>query len=507
VAAGEIPGTTQQVTLPQLGESVSGGTIVAWLVEVGDEIELDDPIAEISTDKVDTEIPSPVTGTVTRLLVEVDAEVEVGQAILEMASSAATPATGDAPSAAEPTPATEPDPGAASRAPAPPRGSSSPSSPTSDRPPPDRDRRLSPRVRRLLGEHGLEPEGIRGTGPGGRITPADVQRAAAGPGEGPSWRGLRLSPLVRRLLREHDLDPRRLSGSGPGGRVTPDDVRAAAAATPDEPTAATPTPEPASATAPASAPSRVASPPGGSDDRQTVEPLTRTRKVIAERMMTSLHTTAQLTAAVDADVTRVMHVRARIRDVAKARYGFAPSPLAFIAKATARALQRHPVINASIDTDAGTVTYHRAVNLGIAVDTPNGLMVPVLHDAHELGVMALQERINDLAARARDRKLRPDDVTGGTFTITNTGSAGTLFDTPILNPPEAAILATPIIEKRPVIVQDDAGNDQIAIRHRTYLCLSYDHRLIDGADAARFLTDLAHQLDATDWTQEVAELT
>jgi pyruvate dehydrogenase E2 component (dihydrolipoamide acetyltransferase) len=223
-------------------------------------------------------------------------------------------------------------------------------------------------------------------------------------------------------------------------------------------------------------------------------------------MILSLLTTAQLTAAVEADVTRIMHVRGRRRDAARARYGFAPSPLAFIVKAACWTLARHPVINASIDTEAGTVTYHRPVHLGMAVDAPNGLIVPVIHHADELTVMALQGRINDVAARARDRKLRPEDVQGGTFTITNTGSGGTLFDTPILNPPEAAILATPKIEKRPVVITDDAGNDTVAIRQRTYLCLSYDHRLIDGADAARFLTDLAARLEATDWEQELAEL-
>lgn len=463
--------TTQQVNLPQLGESVSGGTIVAWLVEPGDEIAVDQPIAEISTDKVDTEIPSPVAGTVVRHLAEVDAEVEVGQPILEVGGSGDS---GEQPEQADQA-ATDP--------------------PGDDRP----VGRLSPRVRRLLGEHGLEPTEIHGTGSGGRITPDDVERAAGrrdagNPPGGHAWRGLRLSPLVKRLLREHDLDPTRIDGSGTDGRITPDDVHAASQ-TDDGPAGRADT-----------TPSTPA-PAGNGDDRARTEPLSRTRKVIAERMLTSLQTTAQLTAAVEADVTRMMHARARTRDAARARYGITPSPLAFAAKATCRALARHPVINASIDTDAGTVTYHHPVNLGVAVDTPEGLIVPVIHDAHELGVMALQQRINDLAARARDRKLQPDDVTGGTFTITNTGSGGTLFDTPILNPPEAAILATPTIEKRPVVIADEAGNDSIAIRQRTYLCLSYDHRLIDGADAARFLTDLAAQFDETDWEQEVAELT
>jgi pyruvate dehydrogenase E2 component (dihydrolipoamide acetyltransferase) len=486
---------TQQVSLPQLGESVSSGTIVAWLVEPGDPVEVDDPIAEISTDKVDTEIPSPIAGTVVRRLVEVDAEVEVGEPILEIRTSGegGAPADQGGPGPTDP-PSTVPGAGTDDTE----TGSAQAAG---TRPAPGD--RLSPKVRRLLGEHGLEPADVEGTGADGRITPDDVLRAAAArTSDGPttsgsaaaSWRGLRLSPLVKRLLRDHDLDPRSLRGTGSQGRVTPHDVRAAAQLTAARRTAATASVEEALA-------------PGASEDgRSRVEPLSRTRKVIAQRMLTSLQTTAQLTAAVEADVTRIMHARARFRDAATARYGFAPSPVAFIAKATCRALGRHPAINASIDTAAGTVTYHRPVHLGIAVDTPNGLMVPVVHDAHDLNVMALQERINDLAARTRDRKLSPDDVRGGTFTITNTGSGGVLFDTPILNPPEAAILATPRIEKRPAVVTDNDGTDSIAIRQRTYLCLSYDHRLIDGADAARFLTDLTAQLDQTDWEQELAEL-
>lgn len=355
----------------------------------------------------------------------------------------------------------------------PPLGESTDGGTVAARPRPDG--RLSPLVRRLLGEHGLRPEEVDGTGPRGRITPDDVHAASTA---GPVAQRSRLSPLVKRLLREHELEPDDVHGTGSGGRITPDDVRAAATSSPE--------PQPHA--------------------QSRVESLTRPRKIIAERMLTSLQTTAQLTAAVEADLTRIMHLRSQLREAARTRFGMSLSPLAFAAKATCRTLLRHPVINASIDTDAGTVTFHRGVDLGIAVDTEHGLMVPVIRGAHELSVLALQERIDDLAARARSRELRPDDVGGATFTVSNTGSRGTLFDTPILNPPEAAILATPKIEKRPVVVTDDDG-DRIAVRHRTYLCLSYDHRLIDGADAARFLTDLATQLDEADWEQELAELT
>jgi 2-oxoglutarate dehydrogenase E2 component (dihydrolipoamide succinyltransferase) len=223
-------------------------------------------------------------------------------------------------------------------------------------------------------------------------------------------------------------------------------------------------------------------------------------------MSASIRTTAQLTSAVEADVTRIMSLRARVRDAAKARHGVSLSPMAFLAHATVRALTEHPMLNGSIDVEAGTYTLNAGVGLGIAVDAPAGLMVPVIRDAQTLGPVSLQLRIADLAERARNKRITADDLSGGTFTITNTGSRGSLFDTPILNPPEVGILATPAIEKRPVVVTDADGTDRIAIRHRTYLCLTYDHRLVDGADAARFLGDLAQLVDSDDWGPEVDEL-
>jgi len=493
---------TATVALPQLGESVASGTIVAWLVEIGDPVVVDQPIAEVSTDKVDTEIPSSRAGTVTRFLVELDQEVNVGEPLLELAVDGdVRDGVGDDRNGTSP--------GTTAAA-----VTSTPSAATSTTTPtgaaPDRIRGdhgpLSPLVKRLLRERDVDPARVEGTGTNGRITPDDVRAQTGGGPVGPrSGTGL-LSPLVRRLLGEHGLEPQDIAGTGQDGRVTPDDVRAAARAGADADTS------PAAASAPtgtsASAPSRprdeveVHTLPDGS----RVEPLSRTRSVIAERMVTSLQTSAQLTAAVEADVTRLMHARGRHKDAYRARYGHSLSPLALIARAVCRTLARHPVLNASIDTDAGSVTYHRDIDLGIAVDAPNGLIVPTIRAANQLTAPALQQRIADLASRARERKLRPDDVGGSTFTITNTGSAGTLFDTPILNPPEVGILATPTIEKRPVVVQDAGGNDQIAIRQRTYLCLSYDHRLVDGADAARFLTDLAHHLDTADWDQELGEL-
>jgi len=432
-----------EVTLPELCESVEGGTLVAWLVAEGDTVAAGQAIAEVSTDKVDTEVPSPRSGTVTRLVAAVDDAIAIGGVLLELDES------DDAPVAAAPS------------APA--------AAPTA-----------APRT----GEAAATPASA----------PAPVRAAPApAPAASAEAASLRTSPLVRRLAREHALDPARLHGTGPGGRVTHEDLLAALAGGASQ----------AGASAPAGtrlAPPRTA-PAGG-----RTEKLSRTRKVIAERMHASIQTTAQLTSAVEADVTRIMSLRSRVRDVAKARHGVSLSPMAFLAHATVRALAEHPLLNGSIDVDAGTFTLHDGVGLGIAVDAPTGLMVPVIRDAQTLGPVSLQLRIADLADRARNKRITPDDLSGGTFTITNTGSRGSLFDTPILNPPEVGILATPAIEKRPVVITAADGTDRIAIRHRTYLCLTYDHRLIDGADAARFLGDLARFVDSDEWGPEVDEL-
>jgi pyruvate dehydrogenase E2 component (dihydrolipoamide acetyltransferase) len=469
------------VSLPQLGESVDSGTIVSLLVEVGDEVAIDQPLVEVSTDKVDTEVPSPAAGRVTAILVDPDQVVAVGDPLLELDGEETGPVPVAEPVAEHATPSSSPPP-APLAAPAGGSGAAG--------------HRLSPLVKRLLRDTGLPVDAVSATGPGGRITPGDVHTAAARSQP-------RLSPLVKRLLAEHELVASGVSGSGPDGRITPDDVRAAATGSgPPSGEDRADAPSSPATDQPGPADSR---PPAPHRDGDRVEPLTRMRRIVAQRMLESLQTTAQLTAAVEADVTRIMHVRAQVNEAYRARYGSSLSPLAFIARSLCRTLVRHPMLNASIDTEAGEVTYHRAVNLGIAVDTPQGLMVPIIPDAEHLNVVGLQQRIADLARRARDRELTPDDIRGGTFTVTNTGSRGSLFDTPILNPPEVGILATPVIEKRPVVVTGADGSDRVAIRQRTYLCLTYDHRLVDGADAARFLSDLSADLDGDGWAQELAE--
>ena len=476
-----------EVELPQLGESVEEGVITAWLVSVGDAVEVDQPIVEISTDKVDTEIPSPVAGTITELKAEVDDTVEVGQtiALIGDADEAADDGGDEGADAPRDDDADGGDGAAvpadegedAERAPA--KASDAPAkTPASGGGPSDdgqasRDGAVSsstaltsPLTRKLLREAGLSPDQVQGTGPGGRITREDAERAIA-------------------------------SGGEPATAATSDDAPAPSAAP-------SVTPPPAVVDAPSERQRPPASPTqidfGG--ERSVTQDLTRIRKAIARSMMESLQTTAQLTAAVEVDLTSVMNLRAAKKDAFKAKEGASLSPLPIISRAVCMVLPRHPVVNSSMDTDAGTVTYHRNVNLGMAVDTERGLLVPNIKDAQDLTIPGLARQIGELAKRTRDKKLQPDEISGGTFTITNTGSVGTLFDTPILNPPEVAILATCSVEKRPVVVSDAYG-DSIAIRWMSYFCLSYDHRMVDGADAARFLQDLKYVLETHDFATEL----
>ena len=422
-----------EVQLPQLGESVTEGIITAWLVSPGDTVAIDQPLVEISTDKVDTEIPSPIAGTVSELRANVDDTVQVGQVIAVISADASAPA---APAAAAPAPAAAaapatPTPAAAAPAPAPAAAAPATASPA-----------------------------------GTASSPASTANGAV------------TSPLVRRALADAGVTSA-VAGSGVGGRVTRADAARAAAS---------------------AGSSRVRIDFGG--EQVKVETLSRIRRAIADSMMRSLQTSAQLTAAVEADVTSIMQLREQHKGAFRATHGVNLSPLALIARVVLEVLGRHPVLNAAIDVDAGTVTYHAGVNLGIAVDTDRGLLVPNIKDAQDLDVAGIARAIDDLATRSRERNVTPDDVFGGTFTITNTGSRGTMFDTPILNPPEAAILATCAIEKRPVVVEDEVG-ESVAIRSMTYLCLTYDHRLVDGADAARFLTEVKDRLATIDLSHEV----
>jgi pyruvate dehydrogenase E2 component (dihydrolipoamide acetyltransferase) len=460
----------QEVKLPQLGESVTEGTITAWLVEEGAQVEEDEPLFEISTDKIDTEVPSPASGVLQEIRAQVDDTVEVGEVVAVIAED------GEA-AAEDEEPAEEPDEAAEAEAAADVEEREAAAAEEVDE---EAETDEEPAEEQEEEEPSEEPE------------PAPAARTR---GDETDGEAALLSPIVRRMVREHDLDPSRIEGSGKGGRITRSDVERAieAGTAPREAPAAT-----------AEAPARAA--PAGRKPHENVrgrtEKVSRVRAAIARHMWESLQTTAQLTAAREADVTAIMTLRARAKDAFAEREGVPLSPLPFFARAVCMVLPRHEALNASIDVEAGQVKFYDTINLGIAVDAPQGLIVPNIKDAQDKTVPALAREIYDLADRVRNKKITPDDVQGGTFTVTNTGSRGVLFDTPVLNPPETGILATPTIEKRPVVISRD-GSDAIAVRHMTYLCLTYDHRMVDGADAARFLADLIETLEEHDWAAEI----
>jgi pyruvate dehydrogenase E2 component (dihydrolipoamide acetyltransferase) len=479
------------VELPQLGESVTEGIITAWLVEVGDTVEVDQPIVEISTDKVDTEIPSPVAGTVQELKAGVDDTIEVGQviAVIGEGDAAGSGGEGDATSG----------------------GQEEATSGDTE----DADEQADAGDGQDTPQHGDSGrgEGDGGAQPAAASSSAEQAPTSSSTGQaGGTTGGTLTSPLVRKLLREAGLDTADVKATGPGGRITREDAERAIAAggeasqaqAPAASAAGTVTPPPAVQAVAASTERPEPSPTqvdfGG--ERSVTQELSRVRKAIAKGMQESLQSTAQLTAAVEVDMTAIMNLRTAIKDDFKAREGVSLSPLPFICRAVTMTIPRHPTVNSSMDLESGTGTFHRYVNLGMAVDTDRGLLVPNMKDAQDLTVAGLARAIADIANRTRNKKIQPDEITGATFTVTNTGSRGTLFDTPILNPPEVAILAACAIEKRPVVISDAYG-DSIAIRWMTYLCMTYDHRMLDGADAARFLQDLKWVLEHHDFRPEL----
>ena len=416
------------ISMPALGESVSEGTVTRWLKNVGDSVAIDEPLLEVSTDKVDTEIPSPVAGTLLSIDVPVDTTVAVGARLALIGTAGAQPVA-PVPVVAAPVVAA-PVPPTPVVAPAPVVPAPVVAAPVVSQP----DAYVTPLVRKLAAELGVDLGKVKGTGIGGRIRKEDVQAAA-----------VPVAPVV----------------AAPIAAVVPSTPRPSAAA--------------------------------GSPLRGQTVTMSRLRKVIASRMVESLHISAQLTTVIEVDVTKI----ARLRDRAKAKFeereGVKLTYLPFFAVAVCEALKQHPVVNSSVEGDQ--ITYHAAEHLGIAVDTERGLLVPVLHDAGNLNMGGVARKIADLAARTRDNKITPDELGGGTFTITNTGSRGALFDTPIVNQPQVAILGLGAIVKRPMVVRGEDGGETIAIRSMVYLALSYDHRVVDGADAARFLVTLKERLE------------
>ena len=491
-AAGQSGGTGggsgTPVTLPALGESVTEGTVTRWLKQVGDEVAVDEPLLEVSTDKVDTEIPSPVAGTLLEIKVQEDETVEVGAELAIVGSGDAAPSGGGepAPAPAEekaPEPEPEPAPKAADesdQSDGAPQASTQTAAPE-PAPQPAPEQPAQPAQAAPQAEAKPEPQ----------AAPQAAPRAAADADGGAE--GAYVTPLVRKMAAEHGVDLSTVKGTGVGGRIRKQDVLDAAAAAKAQP-------EPAAAKAAAAAPAggqaAAPAPTTPSPLRGRTEPLSRLRKVIAKRMVESLQTSAQLTTVVEVDVTAIARLRDAVKTEFAAREGVKLSFMPFFAKATVDALKQHPSLNASIDTEKGEVTYYDYEALGIAVDTEKGLLVPVIKDAGDLSIAGLARKIADVAERTRSNKIGPDELSGGTFTLTNTGSRGALFDTPIINQPQVAILGTGTVVKRPVVIDDPNLGETIAVRNMCYLALTYDHRLVDGADAARFLSDVKQRLES-----------
>ena len=478
---------SENVQLPALGESVTEGTVTRWLKAVGDEVAVDEPLLEVSTDKVDTEIPSPVAGTLQEILVQEDDTVEVGAVLARVGSGAAAPAA-EAP-APEPkqqeAPKEEakpvPDPGADSPEP-------TPASPATEAPAPEEAPAASSPA----------PAAPAAESPAPAPAPAASSSPSSAPAPASAGRtiGSYLTPLVRKLAAEKGVDVAEVNGTGVGGRIRKEDVLAAAEAK------AAPAPAaaaPAASKAPAAAPAKLEVSPL----RGTTEKMSRLRKIVAQRMLEAVQTQAQLTTVMEVDVTRVAQLRAKAKESFAAREGAKLTFLPFFTQATVEALKAYPKINATIDTEKGEITYHGSENVGIAVDTERGLVVPVIKNAGDLNLAGIARQIQDLGARTRANKVTPDELSGGTFNITNTGSGGSLIDTPIVPLGHAAILGTGTITKRPVVVTDADGNESIAVRSMSYIFLSYDHRLVDGADAARFLTAIKNRIEEGAFESEV----
>jgi pyruvate dehydrogenase E2 component (dihydrolipoamide acetyltransferase) len=588
------------VSMPQLGESVTEGTVTRWLKKEGERVEADEPLLEVSTDKVDTEIPSPVSGVLRGITVAEDETVAVGAELAiideEGAAASAAPPAASAPAAA---PAAEPEAPAPAAAPAaeapavqaPPAPAPAASAPAAQAPaaangygasgyqepyqqqapppapayqpqppqqpqepqqpaaealavaqpapvqeaaPPQEPEQPAPVQQAVPPQEPEQPAPVQQAAPPQEPQPAGTQQAdGVGPQLTSGADGPYVTPLVRKLAAEHGIDLGTVPGTGVGGRIRKQDVldaartrrgtqepqpvavpqqagpppevpeqaaapaAAAPAAAPAAPAPAAPAAAPAAAASAGTAPAADAGRPAivPSSLRGRTEKLSRSRQVIAQRMVESLQTSAQLTTVVEADVTAIARLRDRAKAAFEAREGVKLSFLPFFALATVEALKVHPKLNAIIDTDSGQVTYHDAEHLGIAVDTERGLMVPVIRKAGDLNIAGLARKIADLAARTRAGQVSPDELSGGTFTLTNTGSRGALFDTPIINQPQVGILGTGTVVKRAVVVEDPALGEVIAVRSMVYLALTYDHRLIDGADAVRFLATIKERLE------------
>jgi pyruvate dehydrogenase E2 component (dihydrolipoamide acetyltransferase) len=521
--SGGSGGSGTSVTLPALGESVTEGTVTRWLKQVGDDVAVDEPLLEVSTDKVDTEIPSPVAGTLLEIKVQEDETVEVGAELAVVGDKGASPA--DASGTATPEAQPKDDEQAEKKAAQEqeiveekgelPPGDGTPESDKGQQSGQQESGQESGSAQqaepRALGEAPYAPA------PQGEPEPQRTDNAQAAPqasSQAPSHgasqpapsrgddQSAYVTPLVRKMASQHGVDLATVSGTGVGGRIRKQDVLDAAAAAQQAQQAAqqsaTAAPAAPAAPAAAAAPATGGGTTGGAPSplRGTTEKVSRLRKIIAERMLDSLQSSAQLTQVMEVDVTTIARLRERVKGDFLAREGVKLSYLPFFAKAAIDTLKEHPKLNAAIDTDKGEVTYFDRENIAFAVDTEKGLLTPVVKDAGDLSIAGLAKKIADVAERTRTNKIGPDELSGGTFTITNLGSFGALFDTPIINKPQVAILGPGAVVKRPVVIDDPNLGETIAVRHMVYLSLTYDHRLVDGADAGRFLRDVKARLES-----------
>jgi len=461
-----------EVVLPALGESVTEGTVTRWLKKVGDTVAVDEPLVEVSTDKVDTEIPSPVAGILQQILVQEDETIEVGAVLAVVGDGAAA----EAPAPAAAPPASEPE----LAAPAQPAAPAAPAAPVAETPAPTPPAPVAapPAAPAPVAPPAPVAAPVAPPVPAVPVAAAPAAPAAASELDSdPNY----VTPIVRKLASDMGVDLARVTGTGIGGRIRKEDVIAAGSQAP----AASAT----AASVPAAAPSAAASPLRG-----TSEPMTRLRKVLAERAVASMQQSAQLTTVVEVDVTAVAQLRDRVKADFLAKTGNKLSFMPFFTLAAAEALRAHPKINST--AEGGNIVYHDGENISFAVDTERGLLTPVLRNTASMSIAELARQIADMAERTRNNQLKPDELSGGTFTVTNTGSRGALFDTPVVFLPQSAILGTGIVTKRPAVVKDASGNEAIAIRSMVYLALSYDHRIIDGADASRYLSDVKMRLEA-----------
>ena len=450
-----VSGSTINVLLPQLGESVTEGTITRWLKNVGDSVAVDEAIVEISTDKVDTEIPSPAAGVITEIKVSQDQVAPVGTVLAVISTSSST-------------------------------GSVKPAAPQP----------VTPVVQTVVAPPTITVPPVSPTPSASPFVAASTQNGA---------QDSYTTPIIRQMAREKGIDLSKITGSGENGRIRKADLLNTA--NPATTVSTTPAPQ-VVVTQPAAVSTIIpetksVAPTVEQPLRGRVEQTTRLRRVIAERMVQSLHISAQLTSVVEIDVTKIASLRNKVKDSFVAREGVKLSFLPFFAKVAVDTLKEFPIVNATISADATQIAYSDDIHLAVAVDTPRGLLVPVIRDAGNLTIPGLARKIQDVANRTRDNKVTPDELSGGTFTLTNTGSRGSLFDTPIINQPQVAILGTGAVVKRPVVVKGEDGSDQIAIRQMVYLALTYDHRLVDGADAAKFLSSMKIRLEEANFEVEL----